>query len=133
MVYFQKYFQRLMKDCQAPVTSILLVGAMATIVAAFFSMDSIFELVNVGALSAFIFLALSVLILRYQKPEIKRSFKCPLVPAVPVLSIIFSLALISQLKSTYHPDICSVACIGSCYILCIWKIQGTVQRQGKTN
>jgi APA family basic amino acid/polyamine antiporter len=93
-----KVFSKVSAGSQAPVTSILLVGGMATVVAAFFSLDSIFELVNVGALSAFIFLAISVIILRYQKPEIKRSFKCPLVPAVPILSIIFSLALISQLK-----------------------------------
>jgi basic amino acid/polyamine antiporter, APA family len=93
-----KVFSKVSAGSQAPVTSILLVGGMATVVAAFFSLDSIFELVNVGALSAFIFLAMSVIILRYQKPEIKRSFKCPLVPAIPILSIIFSLALISQLK-----------------------------------
>jgi APA family basic amino acid/polyamine antiporter len=93
-----KVFSKVSVGSQAPVTSILLVGGMATVVAAFFSLDSIFELVNVGALSAFIFLAVSVIILRYQKPEIKRSFKCPLVPAIPILSIIFSLALISQLK-----------------------------------
>ena len=91
-------FSNVKEGCQAPVTSILLVGALATIVAAFFSMDSIFELVNVGALSAFIFLAISVLILRYQQPELKRAFKCPLVPVVPILSIIFSLALIAQLE-----------------------------------
>jgi basic amino acid/polyamine antiporter, APA family len=93
-----KVFSKVDKDCKAPVASIVLVGAMATIIAAFFSLDSIFELVNVGALSAFIFLALSVIILRRQQPEMKRSFKCPLVPAIPILSIIFSLALISQLK-----------------------------------
>ncbi len=98
MAYFLKFFQSVDKDCKAPVASIILVGAMATIIAAFFSLDSIFELVNVGALSAFIFLALSVIILRRQQPEMKRSFKCPLVPAIPILSIIFSLALISQLK-----------------------------------
>lgn len=95
-----KVFSNVKEGCQAPVTSILLVGTLATIVAAFFSMDSIFELVNVGALSAFIFLAISVLILRYQKPEIKRAFKCPLVPIVPVLSIIFSVSLIAQLEVT---------------------------------
>lgn len=93
-----KIFSNVHPHRKSPVASILLVGGMAAVIAAFFSLDSIFELVNIGALSAFIFLAISVLILRYQKPEIKRSFKCPLVPVVPVLSIILSLALISQLK-----------------------------------
>ena len=93
-----KIFSNVQGDCKAPVASILLVGGMATVIAAFFSLDSIFELVNVGALSAFIFLAVSVIILRYQRPDLKRSFKCPLVPYLPIFSIIFSLALISQLK-----------------------------------
>ena len=128
-----KVFSNVKEGCQAPVTSILLVGALATIVAAFFSMDSIFELVNVGALSAFIFLAISVLILRYQKPEIKRAFKCPLVPVVPILSIIFSVSLIAQLEVNIIEIFASMACTRSCYILCIWKIQRNVRRQGKTD
>lgn len=93
-----KVFSNVHATRKSPVASILLVGGMATMVAAFFSLDSIFELVNIGALSAFIFLALSIIILRYHQPNIKRAFKCPLVPAVPVLSIIFCLALIVQLK-----------------------------------
>ncbi len=93
-----KVFSNVNDGCQAPVASILLVGAMATVIAAFFSLDSIFELVNVGALTAFMVLAIAVIILRLQQPELKRSFKCPLVPAIPILSIIFSIALISQLK-----------------------------------
>ncbi len=109
-----KLFSNVNKSCKAPVASILLVGAMATIIAAFFSLDSIFELVNVGALSAFIFLALSVIILRRQRPEMQRSFKCPLVPAIPILSIILCLALISQLK------------IHILQIFIIWVVLGVV-------
>ena len=93
-----KVFSNVKVGCQAPVASILLVGLIAAIIAAFFSLGSIFELVNVGALSAFIFLALAVIILRRERPEMKRSFKCPLVPAIPLLSIILCLALLSQLK-----------------------------------
>ncbi len=93
-----KIFSNVNQNCKAPVASIILVGVMAAIIAAFFSLDSIFELVNVGALSAFIFLALSIIILRKEQPYMERSFKCPLVPAIPILSIILSLALISQLK-----------------------------------
>lgn len=93
-----KIFSIINQDCKAPVASIVLVGGMAALIAAFFSLDSIFELVNVGTLSAFIFLALSVIILRRQQPDMERGFKCPLVPAIPILSIVFCLALISQLK-----------------------------------
>jgi APA family basic amino acid/polyamine antiporter len=56
--------------------------------------------VNIGTLSAFIFLAISVIVLRRTQLDIKRRFKCPLVPIVPILSIISCLFLITQLSST---------------------------------
>lgn len=83
---------------KSPVTSIIIVGIIAAIISAFLPLEGIFELVNISALSAFIFLALSVIILRRQRPDIPRKFKCPLVPAIPLLSIIASLGLITQLK-----------------------------------
>jgi APA family basic amino acid/polyamine antiporter len=84
---------------KSPITSILLVGAIAAIISSFLPLEGIFELVNISALSAFVFLALSVLILRKQRPDIPRKFKCPLVPVIPVVSIIASLVLITQLKT----------------------------------
>jgi len=76
------------------------VGTVAALIAAFFPLNTIIELVNIGTLSAFIFLALSIIILRKQHPEIPRKFKCPLVPAIPILSIIFCSFLILQLSHT---------------------------------
>jgi len=83
---------------KSPITSIVLVGTIAALISAFLPLEGIFELVNISALSAFIFLALSVIILRRQRPDIPRKFKCPLVPIIPVISIIASLGLITQLK-----------------------------------
>lgn len=93
-------FSKLHKNFQSPVCSILIVGAIASFIAAFFPLNTIIELVNIGTLSAFIFLALSIIILRIQKPDIPRKFKCPFVPVIPVLSIIFCVFLIFQLSST---------------------------------
>ncbi len=83
---------------KSPITSIIIVGTVAALISAFLPLEGIFELVNISALSAFIFLALSVIILRRQRPDIPRKFKCPLVPVIPVISIIASLVLITQLK-----------------------------------
>lgn len=82
---------------KSPAMSILIVGVVTALVSGLLPLNDIFELVNIAALSSFIFLALSVLILRKTHPEIPRKFKCPLVPVVPVLSIIACLALITQL------------------------------------
>ncbi|MCZ3364432.1 MULTISPECIES: amino acid permease [Methanobacterium] len=83
---------------KSPITSIILVGVISSLISAFLPLEGIFELVNISALTAFIFLALSVIILRKQRPDIKRKFKCPLVPAIPIISIIACLGLITQLK-----------------------------------
>ncbi|WP_414469043.1 amino acid permease [Methanobacterium sp. ACI-7] len=83
---------------KSPVTSIIIVGVIASLISAFLPLEGIFELVNIAALTAFIFLAASVIILRRQRPDIERKFKCPLVPVVPAISIIACLGLISQLK-----------------------------------
>lgn len=93
-------FSKIHPDFRSPVLSTLIVGAIASIIAAFLPLSVIIELVNIGTLSAFIFLALSIIILRKQQPDIERKFKCPLVPVIPVLSIIFCVFLIFQLSST---------------------------------
>ncbi len=93
-------FSKIHANFRSPIMSIIIVGAVASIIAAFFPLSAIIELVNIGTLSAFIFLALSIIILRKQRPDIPRKFKCPLVPVVPVLSIIFCVFLIFQLSST---------------------------------
>jgi APA family basic amino acid/polyamine antiporter len=74
------------------------VGVIASFIAAFIPLAAIIELVNIGTLSGFIFLAISIIILRKENPDLERGFKCPFVPVVPVLSIISCLFLITQLS-----------------------------------
>jgi APA family basic amino acid/polyamine antiporter len=83
---------------KSPISSILVVGTAAAIISAFLPLEGIFELVNISALSAFTFLAISVIILRKERPDIPRKFKCPLVPIIPFISIIACLGLITQLN-----------------------------------
>ena len=93
-------FSKIHPDFRSPVLSTIIVGAVASIISAFLPLSVIIELVNIGTLSAFIFLALSIIILRKQQPDIERKFRCPLVPLIPVLSIIFCVFLIFQLSAT---------------------------------
>ena len=93
-------FSKVHPNFKSPITSIMLVGTVAASIAAFLPLALIIELVNIGTLSAFIFLAISVIVLRRQQPDIPRGFKCPLVPWIPIISIISCLFLITQLSST---------------------------------
>lgn len=95
-----RIFSKVHVNFRSPIMSILIVGAVASIIAAFFPLSAIIELVNIGTLSAFIFLAISIIILRRQQPDIPRKFRCPLVPVIPLLSIIFCVFLIFQLSWT---------------------------------
>jgi APA family basic amino acid/polyamine antiporter len=51
-------------------------------------LDIIAELVNIGTLSAFIIVALGILVLRKVQPMVERPFRCPLMPVIPVLCIL---------------------------------------------
>ena len=93
-------FSRVHSTYKSPLTSIILVGTVAALIAAFIPLALIIELVNIETLSAFIFLAISVIVLRRSQPDIPRGFKCPLVPIIPLISIISCLFLITQLSST---------------------------------
>ena len=93
-------FSKVHPSYKSPVTSILLVGIVAAVIAALVPLAVIIELVNIGTLSAFIFLAISVIVLRRKQPDIPRGFKCPFVPVIPIISIVSCLFLITQLSST---------------------------------
>lgn len=93
-------FSKVHTNFHSPVMSIVIVGAIGSIIASFFPFNAIVELVNIGTLIGFIFLAVSLILLRRQHPDIPRKFKCPLVPVVPILSIIFCVFLIFQLSHT---------------------------------
>ena len=99
---FPETFSRLHKNYKTPINGIILVGVIASVIAAFIPLTSIVELVNIGTLAAFIIVSAAVIVLRRQQPEIKRPFKCPLVPLVPAVAIIFCLFLITQLPTVTH-------------------------------
>jgi APA family basic amino acid/polyamine antiporter len=55
------------------------------------------ELVNIGTLLAFVIVCAAVLIMRRIDPDMPRPFRCPLVPLIPILGIIFCSLLMFSL------------------------------------
>ncbi len=55
--------------------------------------------INIGTLFAFVLVAVGVLVLRRTRPDLKRAFRCPGVPVVPVLAMPTSLYLMLNLPS----------------------------------
>ncbi|MGW5646988.1 amino acid permease [Saccharopolyspora sp. NPDC003752] len=73
------------------------VGVVSALIAGLLPIREAAELTNIGILVAFIVVAVSVVVLRRQRPELERGFRCPWVPVVPGIGVVFSLWLISQL------------------------------------
>jgi len=69
------------------------------LVAALFPLGEVAKLVNIGVLSAFIVICSAVLLLRVRKPDLPRAFRTPWVPVIPVVGILFSIWLLSELAA----------------------------------
>src|SRR6201997_293610 len=83
---------------RTPWITTIIFGAFAAIMPAFFNIDVLSELVNIGTLLAFTIVSAGVWVLRVRNPELKRPFKTPLVPLVPILGIVSALYLMSRLS-----------------------------------
>lgn len=81
---------------KANLVILVIVGAFA----AFIPGDIVGDMTSIGTLFAFILVCISVIVLRKTEPDMKREFKTPFVPLVPILGIIVCLAMIYGLGWT---------------------------------
>jgi APA family basic amino acid/polyamine antiporter len=79
---------------RTPYLSSIVVGIFVAILATVIPLNVLDEMTSVGTLLAFVLVSAGVLVMRRTHPEINRPFKTPMVPLVPILSILFSSALI---------------------------------------
>ena len=83
---------------RTPWKSTAIVGLCVAIVAALVPIGDLGQLVSIGTLLAFVIVCAGVWIMRVRRPELKRPFRTPWVPVVPILGIIISLGLMAGLK-----------------------------------
>lgn len=81
-------FSKINPTTKTPVRIILLCALVIIPFAGLLPMHDLAELVNIGTLFAFIMVCIGVIYLRYKQPQLKRPFKTPGMPYVPVLGII---------------------------------------------
>lgn len=94
------WFARVHPVHGTPYRPTLIIGAMTAIAAGLLPIGELAMLVNIGALSAFVVICASVMILRYRRPDVERKFRTPWMPFVPLLGIGFSIWLLVQLPGT---------------------------------
>ncbi|MFT3876308.1 MAG: amino acid permease [Propioniciclava sp.] len=82
-----------------PVYNTVVVGLIVAVIAGFVPSDYLWDTVSIGTLMAFSFVAVSVIVLRRRHPDLERSFKVPLYPVVPILSIAACVYIVSGLAA----------------------------------
>jgi APA family basic amino acid/polyamine antiporter len=82
---------------QTPVHLILGSGVIIALIAGLSPIGKVAQLVNLGTLAAFFMVCASVIVLRKTRPELKRPFRTPLVPLVPLLGMGFCAFLMAGL------------------------------------
>lgn len=80
-----------------PVRITVLVGALVAIAASVFPVGNLEEMVNIGTLFAFALVSAGVIVLRRTRPDLKRGFRVPFVPWLPLAAIAACLWLMLNL------------------------------------
>lgn len=83
---------------RTPYISSIVVGIFVAILATLLPLHILDEMTSVGTLLAFVLVSAGVWVMRKTHPELPRPFKTPLVPLVPILSIVFCGALMYGLS-----------------------------------
>lgn len=94
-----KIFAKVHPVYQTPAASTWIVGIIAVIIAGFFPLGLLGELVSGGTLAAFATVCIGVWVLRVRSPELERPFKTPLVPLVPLLGAGATIYMLLQLPA----------------------------------
>jgi len=82
---------------RTPHISTWIAGFFVGIPAGIWDIDTFAELSNIGTLFAFVLVSLGVIVLRARQPDRPRSFRVPLVPLFPMISIACCLLLMMGL------------------------------------
>ncbi|MGH7738140.1 MAG: amino acid permease [Candidatus Tyrphobacter sp.] len=120
-------FTRIHPRFRTPLTSTIFFGICIAIVAAFTPINMLASLTNMGTLSAFTLVAISLWFLRWRYPNIKGKFQLPLgrfgVFFIPLFSAVSALFLIYFLRFG-NPDLFGIPIVWFCYA--VWLIIGLV-------
>ncbi|PKW19161.1 amino acid permease [Saccharopolyspora spinosa] len=92
-----KWFSKTHPVRKVPSRFTWLIGIASALIAGLLPIGEAAELTNIGILLAFVIVCAAIIVLRYKRPDLPRGFKCPGMPVVPIIGIIFSIWLVTFL------------------------------------
>src|SRR5205085_10673555 len=90
-------FSKVHRRFRTPHVATWVAGIFVGIPAGIFDIGTLADLSNIGTLFAFLLVAIAVLLLSNSQPDRPRSFRVPLLPFIPSLSIANCLLLMASL------------------------------------
>lgn len=91
------WFGKLHPVRKVPHRATWILGITSAVLAGLLPVKEAAELTNIGVLFAFVLICSAVAVLRYRRPDLPRGFRCPGMPFVPILGVLFSVWLMSYL------------------------------------
>ncbi len=97
---------------QTPHITTAITGTIVAILAGFVPISLLGELVSIGTLFAFVIVGTGIIILRRTNPEMKRPFKVPFSPYIPVATVLSAAYLMNSLPLDTWIRLIDWMCIG---------------------
>ncbi|WP_322922230.1 amino acid permease [Paenibacillus campi] len=92
-------FSKISGKSKTPATGTWVASIIIAFFAGFIPLGSLAELTNIGTLFAFTVVSIGVIVLRRTQPDLKRGFRVPFVPVLPILSALGCVYLMLQLQA----------------------------------
>lgn len=87
-----KVFSKVHPKFRTPYITTILTGSIAALLAGLLPIHILSQLVSIGTLMAFTIVCASIIILRKTQPDVRRPFRTPWVPFVPIAGIVICMA-----------------------------------------
>jgi len=101
-----KFFSKMHKKFETPYVSCIIVTLAVALFTGFVPIQTIASITSLGALFAFVFTSLCVMVLRIKRPKLERPFRCPAVFVMAPLAIfICGFLLYSLLMATLQASL----------------------------
>jgi APA family basic amino acid/polyamine antiporter len=82
---------------RTPYLSTIFTGIAVAMATGILPLQLLGQLVNIGTLLAFVLVCIGVLVLRKSRPDLRRPFRAPWVPFVPIMGVLCCLGLMATL------------------------------------